>query len=135
MQWDSLANRRRFEQGMEERKLEEVQGTNREWRKLRRGWCWGGTAAAEQGDASAQYNLGGCYKRGQGVTKDEAEAARWYRKAAEQGDAIAQHKLGVCYERGQGVAKDQSKAVRWYRKAAEQGNASAQEALAKRGVK
>ena len=30
------------------------------------------------------------YYNGEGVQKDYAEAARWYKKAAEQGDGIAQ---------------------------------------------
>ncbi len=34
---------------------------------------------AEQGDASAQYNLGFMYDNGQGVTQDYAVAVRWYR--------------------------------------------------------
>ncbi len=54
----------------------------------------------------AQYNLGICYANGQGVTKDEAEAVKWYRKAAEQNHAMAQYNLGVCYcqwpRRGEG---------------------------------
>ena len=42
---------------------------------------------AEQGDALAQYSLGEMYDLGEGVPEDDAEAAKWYRKAAEQGDA------------------------------------------------
>jgi uncharacterized protein len=49
--------------------------------------------AAEQGDAAAQVALGFRYERGQGVTRDEAEAVRWYHKAAEQGDATAKEGL------------------------------------------
>jgi TPR repeat protein len=45
--------------------------------------------AAEQGDASAQCNLGYMYDRGRGVPQDYAEGARWYRKAADQGHASA----------------------------------------------
>ncbi len=41
--------------------------------------------AAEQGDASAQYNLGIMYINGKGVPQDYAEAVKWYRLAAEQG--------------------------------------------------
>ena len=33
----------------------------------------------------AQYNLTKMYVRGEGIAKDDAEAAKWYRKAAEQG--------------------------------------------------
>ena len=49
-------------------------------------------AAAEQGDADAQCNLGQCYAEGVGVDKDPAEAVKWFRKAAEQRDAVAKVK-------------------------------------------
>ena len=78
-------------------------------------------ADAEQGDATAQYNLGVCYGDGVGVTQDYSQAAHWFRQAAEQGHAFAQHSLGNSYFRGYGVTKDLSQAVYWYRKAAEQG--------------
>ena len=78
--------------------------------------------AAEQGLVEAQYNLGGCYKHGRGVSQDPSEAATWYRKAAEQGHAGAQTTMGVCYQRGTGVPKDPSEAATWYRRAAEQGD-------------
>ena len=82
--------------------------------------------AAEQGDASAQFNLGNMYANEQGVLKDAAEAVRWYRLAAEQGLATAQLNLGFMYNTGKGVLKDAAEAVRWYRLAAEQGEATAQ---------
>ena len=81
---------------------------------------------AKQGNAKAQYNLGGMYYNGQGVRKDYAQAVQWYRKAAEQGYAVAQYNLGQMYREGQGVRKDYVEAVKWYRKAAEQGFAKAQ---------
>ena len=82
--------------------------------------------AAEQGDAYAQYNLASCYAMGEGVVKDEAEAAKWYIKAAEQGNAEAQCSLGGYYAKGTGVVKDNKEAVKWYRRAAEQGLAKGQ---------
>jgi S1-C subfamily serine protease len=66
---------------------------------------------------------------GDGVTKDNNEAVKWWRKAAQQGHPNAQCNLGVCYARGDGVAKDAVEAVKWYRKAAEQGSARAQYTL------
>ncbi len=45
---------------------------------------------AEQGDAQARYDLGLCYAKGVGVTKDVAEAVKWYRKAADQKHEKAQ---------------------------------------------
>ena len=85
---------------------------------------------AEQGNASAQFNLALMYKAGEGVPQDYAEAARWYRQAAEQGDADAQFSIAIMYDNGQGVPQNDVEAVRWYRQAAEQGNASAQFNLA-----
>jgi len=84
------------------------------------------TPLADQGNASAQYNLGIMYGQGQGVPQDDAEAIRWYRLAADQGNASAQYNLGVMYRRGDGVPQDYAEAIRWYRLAADQGNASAQ---------
>ena len=76
--------------------------------------------------AQAQYNLGVCYANGDGVAKDEAEAAKWYRKATEQNYAPAQLNLGACYHAGKGVTKDEVEAVKWFRKAAEQNDTMAQ---------
>ena len=63
---------------------------------------------------------------GLGVTKDEVEAVKWYRKGAEQGSAQAQNNLGQSYRFGLGTAVDRSEAVKWYRKAAMQGLPEAQ---------
>ena len=87
------------------------------------------TKAADQGDASAQYNLGVMYAEGQGVRKDDVEAAKWFRKAADQGLARAQYNLGVMYAEGQGVPKDYVEAEKWVREAADQGLALAQSFL------
>jgi uncharacterized protein len=81
---------------------------------------------AQQGDPSAQYNLGLMFDNGQGLAQDYATAVTWYRKAAEQGHAAAQTNLGAMYARGQGVPQDYLAAASWYRKAAEQGYAMAQ---------
>ena len=89
-------------------------------------WVRSQRELAEQGHAEAQYNLGECYYFGRGVSKDYAEAVKWYRQAAEQGNAEAQIRLGDFYRDGQGVSQDSAEAVKWYRQAAEQGNAEAQ---------
>ena len=60
-------------------------------------------AAAEQGDADAQFNLGLMYDAGEGVPQNYTEAARWFRMAAEQGFADAQLNLGYMYDTGRGV--------------------------------
>jgi TPR repeat protein len=86
-------------------------------------------AKAERGDADSQCNLGFNYINGIGVTQDDAEAVKWFRKAADQGDAKGQHLLGWMYAEGQGVTKDDVEALKWYRKAAEQGNVKGQVSL------
>lgn len=81
---------------------------------------------AEGGNASAQVWLGWRYHKGEGVSKDAAKAAEWWKKAAELGDDFAQRNTGLAYSRGQGVSKDPVQAVDWWRRAAEQGNTDSQ---------
>ena len=45
--------------------------------------------AAEQGHASAQYNLGVAYEVGEGVLEDDVTAYAWYNIAAANGNGIA----------------------------------------------
>ena len=62
--------------------------------------------AADQGDASAQYNLGFMYADGRGVPQNYAEALKWYRLAADQGHASAQFNLGLMYAQWPGGAAE-----------------------------
>ena len=91
--------------------------------------------AADMGHIRAQFRMGKCYEKGQGVPQDYVNAVEWYRKAAEQGYAEAQFCLGVSYYKGKGVEKNHRKAVEWYRLAAEQGYALAQYSLGLRYAK
>jgi uncharacterized protein len=75
---------------------------------------------AEQGDAEAQFNLGRIYYSGEGVSQDDSEAVKWYRKAAEQGHAEAQLNLVEIYSYGEGVQQDFEEVANWHRKATEQ---------------
>jgi hypothetical protein len=77
---------------------------------------------AENGDASAQNELGRMYEDGKGVPKNDAEAVRWYRKAAEQGDALAQISLGFRYYNGEGILQDYVYAHMWSNLSSAQGN-------------
>lgn len=77
--------------------------------------------AAEQGTASARYNLGFMYFIGDGVAQDYKQAEFWFRKAAEQGDASAQNNLGVMYVQGRGVAQNFRLAYVWLSLATVQG--------------
>jgi uncharacterized protein len=81
---------------------------------------------AEQGNAKAQYFLGGMYVNGNGVPQDATEAVKWFRLSAEQGNAGAQAFLGTLYEFGNGVLQDYAEAIKWFRLSAVQGNATAQ---------
>ncbi len=83
-------------------------------------------AAAESGDPAAQFALGLRYESGQGIGKDYARAATWYRKSADQGLADAQNNLGCLYLLGWGVPLDYQQAAVLFEKAAEQGHAGAQ---------
>ncbi|PTQ10323.1 hypothetical protein CLG96_13275 [Sphingomonas oleivorans] len=74
-------------------------------------------AAAEAGDAEAQYNLAQAYKLGQGVTMNMKLAQLWYRKAALQGHQQAEDNLGLLMFR-QG---DREGAMQWIRKSAARG--------------
>lgn len=85
---------------------------------------------AEQGDATAQYNLGALYAAGQGVVRDELQAAQWFRKAADQGHAQAEYQLGRLYAAGRGVPQDAAQSAHWIRRAAEHGEPRAQFSLA-----
>ena len=114
----TMAQSADFQKGFEAYNQQDYKTAYKEWFPL-----------AEQGNASAQFNLGLMYENGSGVKKDAVQAVAWYRKAAEQGYARAQSNLGVMYENGSGVKKDAVQAVAWYRKAAEQGYASAQSNL------
>jgi TPR repeat protein len=81
------------------------------------------TQAAEQGNVTAQTNLGLLYRTG-AIPKDEAKSNFWYGKAvaqyrakAEQGSGIDQYQLGVMYRQGLGLPKDNEQALIWLRKA------------------
>lgn len=63
-------------------------------------------AQANDGDSSAQYNVGVMYQLGQGVQKDMSEAAHWYRLAAERGVREARVDLGTMYANGTGVTQN-----------------------------
>jgi TPR repeat protein len=81
--------------------------------------------AADKGYAAAMNSIGSMYEHGEGVARDERQAAAWYRRAADKGYATAMYNLGVMYARGRGVARDDSQAIQWYRRAADKGDTDA----------
>jgi hypothetical protein len=54
--------------------------------------------AVSEGSVLAQVGLGYCYEQGIGVTKNEAEAARWYRAGAVRGSQDAYRALQRLYD-------------------------------------
>ena len=82
-------------------------------------------AAADQGHARAQFNLGVLYARGHGRPQDPAQATAWYRKSADQGYDAAQLALGIAHATGEGAPRDFIEAYRWFAIAARTGNPQA----------
>ncbi len=85
--------------------------------------------SAHEGEAQAQYLTGNTYHEGSGVTQDDREAVKWYRKAAAQGHGDAQFMLGSAYHHGSGVLQNYNEALKWYRKVVAKGDANAQNNL------
>ena len=63
-----------FQKGVDAAQKGDFATALKEWKPL-----------AEQGDASAQYNLGVMYKKGQGVIQDNVYAHMWASLAEKQG--------------------------------------------------
>ena len=78
--------------------------------------------AAEQGEDTAQQQLGRMYNLGIGVTQDYAQSGKWHRLSALQGNPTAQKWLGIRYENGQGVLENHVTAHMWYNIASANGS-------------
>lgn len=84
---------------------------------------------AASGDADAQLALGIRYQEGDGVIKNDTEAAKWFARAARSGLAEAQYRYGLALLEGRGVVQDYRAAFEWIKKTAELGYAPAQLSL------
>lgn len=80
-------------------------------------------------NAAVERLLGIAYAKGDGVAKNDGQAAEWYKKAAAKGDVNAELDLGVAYANGTGVPKDLARAITWWNKAAEKDEPNAQHNL------
>jgi TPR repeat protein len=92
------------------------------------------STAAENGNPQAQYELGICFTKGEGVPKDLNKAIEWWTKSAKQEGQYAlesQYELGQACAKGEGVSMDLKKAAEWWKKAAEKGHALSQYMLGK----
>jgi len=86
-------------------------------------------AAANQGVAAAQNNLGRLYAQGKGVNADRAKAVGYWRMASESNHPMAQYNLGLALFRGEGVAQNFERAVFWFHQSANNNVSGAQYAL------
>lgn len=84
---------------------------------------------AAQGDAEAQLQLGLRYAEGDGVIRNDKEAARWFALAARQGLSEAEYHYGLMLLKGRGVVQDYRAAFEWIEKPAKRGYARAQYSL------
>ena len=105
-----------FEKGLTAAKQGDYATAIKEW-----------TPLAEQGNASAQYNLGVMHDKGWGVVQNYQIAVKWYTLAAEQGIASAQSNLGDMYAYGDGVLQNYIYAHMWFNIAASSGDSKAAE--------
>jgi hypothetical protein len=77
---------------------------------------WQQQAQMQQGkDCLSCINLGLVYAKGDGVTKDEAVAIKWFKKA--KFNPVAQYNLGIMYLK----SKNESEAVEWFQESAGMG--------------
>ena len=67
---------------------------------------------AEEGDLDAQCALSIHLLYGIGISVDECEAFKWFKRAAESGHIISMYRYGMCYFNGQGVAMDKHEGVK-----------------------
>lgn len=84
---------------------------------------------ATQGDADAELQMGQRYADGNGVIKNDKEAAHWFEKAARHGQAEAQYRYGLALLEGRGVVQDYKAAFSWIEQPAKLGYSNAQYSL------
>ena len=86
---------------------------------------------AEQGDSFAQVQLGNLYAFGEGVTKDTAQAVKWWELGCEAtADGMAAFSVAEAYFAGKnGVSINYTKAIKFYGIAANQGSDGAKSKL------
>jgi len=84
---------------------------------------------AVSGDADAELQMGLRYAEGDGVIKNNKEAALWFEKAARHDKAEAQYRYGLALLQGRGVVQDYKAAFHWIEQPARRGHSQAQYSL------
>jgi TPR repeat protein len=69
---------------------------------------------AEQGDASAQHDVGYLYLCCMGLAQNPEKAAEWFGRSANQGNYWSQIELAEMYADGRGVPQSYVQAHMWY---------------------
>jgi hypothetical protein len=82
--------------------------------------------AEEHGYAPAQSELGWMYADGVGVSRNYAEAKRWFERAAQQDYADGLAGLGTLYLAGDGVPEDDDRGMNLLRQGADRGSVTGQ---------
>lgn len=83
-------------------------------------------AAAQSGDAEAQFNIGEMFEKGSGVPIDLKRAFVWFERAAKQKHQKARFKLAYMYYRGEGTTSNPGKAFKLMESLAKGGYVRAQ---------
>jgi len=84
---------------------------------------------AQQGNSSAQYNIGWMFHNGYGLRINDDQALYWWLKSAMTGNTNSHYALGDLYSQGLGVEQNIPIALGWYISAALKGHEPAQETL------
>ena len=84
---------------------------------------------ANDGDETAQFNLGVMYANGKGVPKDYKEAEKWYIMSAKNGNSNALFNLGVMYNNEKAPKDNLYIAYAWLSAAKENGHEQAEKSL------
>jgi TPR repeat protein len=72
-------------------------------------------------DGLVNYGLCLCLRNGDGLPRNSAEAAKFFKFAADQADAFSQAKYGLRLKNGDGVERDMAEGARYVEMAADEG--------------
>lgn len=84
---------------------------------------------ATNGNIGAEYCLAVAYHEGKSVSRDRAEAVKWYLRAGQKGHLEAQYWLCIIYREGIGVESNALESLYWCRRAAKKKHPKALYAL------
>lgn len=85
--------------------------------------------SADQGYASAMFELGNNYWQGKGCIKDQEMAGEFWLEAAKKGEVVSMYNIAWWYEN---FHYNEANAGYWYNEAAKRGDKNSMEAITKR---